>query len=71
MASSNFDGSVLAQRTFTSSELLDASFNISMVAQRQGPGPQVLVQHYSKSRPSADRPAAEHMGRVVHGKRSD
>ena len=67
----NFDGSVLALRKFTSSELLDAGFNISMVAQRQGHGPQVLVQHYSKSRRSADRRAAEHLGRVVHGKRSD
>jgi integrase len=63
----NFDGSVLALRKFTSSELLDAGFNISMVAQRQGHGPQVLVQHYSKSRRSADRKAAEHLGRVVHG----
>ena len=63
----NFDGSVLALRKFTSSELLDAGFNISMVAQRQGHGPQVLVQHYSKSRRSADRRAAEHLGRVVHG----
>lgn len=62
-----FDGSVLALRKFTSSELLDAGFNISMVAQRQGHGPQVLVQHYSKSRRSADRRAAEHLGRVIHG----
>jgi integrase len=63
----SFDGSVLALRKFTSSELLDAGFNISMVAQRQGHGPQVLVQHYSKSRRSADRRAAEHLGRVIHG----
>ncbi len=35
-------------RTFTSSELLDAGFNISVVAQRQGHGPLVL-------RGSADR----------------
>ena len=62
----NFDGSVLALRKFTSSELLDAGFNISVVAQRQGHGPQVLVDHYSKSRRSADRRAAEHLGRVVH-----
>jgi len=62
-----FDGSVLALRKFTSSELLDAGFNISMVAQRQGHGPQVLVQHYAKSRRSADRRAAEHLGRVIHG----
>ncbi|HSH58718.1 MAG TPA: tyrosine-type recombinase/integrase [Acidimicrobiales bacterium] len=63
----NFDGSILALRKFTSSELLDAGFNISMVAQRQGHGPQVLMKHYSKSRRSADRKAAEHLGRVVHG----
>jgi hypothetical protein len=61
-----FDGSILALRKFTSSELLDAGFNISMVAQRQGHGPQVLVKHYAKSRRSADRKAAEHLGHVVH-----
>jgi integrase len=61
-----FDGSILALRKFTSSELLDAGFNISMVAQRQGHGPQVLVKHYAKARRSADRKAAEHLGRVIH-----
>ena len=64
----NFDGSILALRKFTSSELLDAGFNVSMVAQRQGHGPQVLTRHYSKSRASSDRRAADHLGRVVHGK---
>jgi len=64
----NFDGSILALRKFTSSELLDAGFNLSMVAQRQGHGPAVLTKHYAKSRPSADREAAEHLGRVVHGR---
>ncbi len=59
-----FDGSILALRKFTSSELLDAGFNISMVAQRQGHGAQVLVKHYAKSRRSADRKAAEHLGKV-------
>jgi integrase len=63
-----FDGSILALRKFTSSELLDAGFNISMVAQRQGHGPQVLAKHYAKSRRSADRKAAEHLGRVIHGR---
>lgn len=63
-----FDGSIIALRKFTSSELLDAGFNISMVAQRQGHGPQVLTRHYSKSRASADKKAAEHLGRVVHGR---
>jgi integrase len=63
-----FDGSIIALRKFTSSELLDAGFNISMVAQRQGHGPQVLTCHYSKSRASADKKAADHLGRVVHGR---
>jgi hypothetical protein len=62
-----FDGSVVALRKFTSSELLDAGFNISAVAHRQGHGPQVLVKHYAKPRRSADRRAADHLGRVVHG----
>lgn len=66
-AALSFDGSILALRKFTSSELLDAGFNISMVAQRQGHGPQVLMKHYAKSRRSSDRKAAEHLGRVVHG----
>jgi integrase len=64
-----FDGSILALRKFTSSELLDAGFNISAVAKRQGHGPQVLVKHYAKGRRTADRKAAEHLGRVVHGRR--
>jgi hypothetical protein len=63
----DFDGSILALRKFTSSELLDAGFNVSMVAQRQGHGPQVLTRNYSKSRASSDKRAAEHLGRVVHG----
>jgi integrase len=64
-----FDGSIIALRKFASSELLDAGFNVSAVAQRQGHGPQVLVKHYAKSRPSADRKAAEHLGQVVHRRR--
>jgi integrase len=63
----DFDGSILALRKFTSSELLDAGFNVSMVAQRQGHGPQVLTRHYAKSRASSDKRAAEHLGRVIHG----
>lgn len=62
-----FDGSIVALRKFTSSELLDAGFNLSLVAQRQGHGPQVLVKHYARGRPSADRKAADHLGQVVHG----
>ncbi len=65
----HFDGSILALRKFTSSELLDAGFNISMVAQRQGHGPQVLARHYSKARASSDRKAADHLGRVVHSEK--
>lgn len=57
---------MIALRKFTSSELLDAGFNISVVAQRQGHGPQVLTKHYSRSRRSADRRAAEHLGAIVH-----
>jgi integrase len=64
----DFDGSILALRKFTSSELLDAGFNIGMVAHRQGHGPQVLAKHYAKSRRSSDRLAAEHLGSVVHRK---
>jgi integrase len=64
----DFDGSILGLRKFTSSELLDAGFNISVVAERQGHGPQVLTRHYSKSRASSDQRAAEHLGRVVHGR---
>ena len=63
-----FDGSIIALRKFTSSELLDAGFNVSMIAQRQGHGPGVLTRHYSKSRASADKQAADHLGRVVHGR---
>jgi integrase len=58
-------------RKFTSSELLDAGFNISVAAQRQGHGPLVLAKHYSKARQSAQRKAAEHLGHVVHGGRED
>lgn len=67
LTTERFDASIVALRKFTSSELLDAGFNISMVAQRQGHGPQVLMKHYAKSRRSADRKAAEHLGSVVHG----
>ncbi|MGB9112325.1 MAG: tyrosine-type recombinase/integrase [Acidimicrobiales bacterium] len=54
-------------RKFTSSELLDAGFNISVVAQRQGHTPEVVAKHYAKARMSARRQAAEHLGQVVHG----
>jgi integrase len=64
---SSFNLSFNGFRKFTSSELLDAGFNISVVAQRQGHGPLVLAKHYSKARMSARREAADHLGRVVHG----
>ncbi len=66
---SNFNLSFNGLRKFTSSELLDAGFNVSVVAQRQGHGPLVLAKHYSKARESAQREAAEHLGKVVHGKK--
>jgi hypothetical protein len=62
-----FDGSIVALRRFTSSQLLDAGFNITTVAQRQGDGAQVLVNHYARSLPAADEKAADHLGRIVHG----
>jgi integrase len=67
----NFNLSFNGFRKFTSSELLDAGFNISVVAQRQGHGPQVLAKHYSKARMSARRKAADHLGRVVYGPEGD
>lgn len=63
----DFNLSFNGLRKFTSSELLDAGFNLSVVAQRPGHGPEVLAKHYSKARLSARRKAAEHLGRVVHG----
>ena len=36
LENSRFDGSIIALRKFTSTELLHSGFNISMVAQRQG-----------------------------------
>lgn len=63
----DFNLSFNGLRKFTSSELLDAGFNISVVAQRQGHGTQVLAKHYSKARESAQRKAAEYLGQVVHG----
>lgn len=66
----NFNLSFNGLRKFTSSELLDAGFNISVVAQRQGHGPGVLAKHYSKARRSAQRKAADHIGKVVHGRQT-
>jgi integrase len=66
----NFNLSFNGFRKFTSSELLDAGFNISVVAQRQGHGPGILAKHYSKARRSAQRKAADHLGKVVHNQRT-
>lgn len=66
----HFDASILALRKFTSSELLDAGFNISLVADRQGHGPGVLMKHYARGRGRAKKEAAAHLGRVVHGRAS-
>lgn len=63
-----FDGSIVALRKFTSSELLDARFHITMVAQRHDHGPQVLVKHYAKGRRSTHREAAEPLGQVLRGR---
>ncbi len=63
----DFNLSFNGLRKFTSSELLDAGFNINVVAQRQGQGAEVLIKHYGKARGSARRRAAEHLGGVVHG----
>ncbi len=65
-----FDATILALRKFTSTELMDAGFNPSLVSGRQGHTVQVMLQHYSKARRSADRAAAEHLGRRVHGERA-
>lgn len=63
----SFDATILALRKFTSTELMDAGFNPSLVSGRQGHTVQVMLQHYSKARRSADRAAADHLGRRVHG----
>ncbi|MDQ3979957.1 MAG: tyrosine-type recombinase/integrase [Actinomycetota bacterium] len=67
LAEGSFDATILALRKFTSTELMDAGFNPSLVSGRQGHTVQVMLQHYSKARRSADRAAAEHLGRRVHG----
>ena len=70
LAGGRFDATILALRKFTSTELMDAGFNPSLVSGRQGHTVQVMLQHYSKARRSADRAAAEHLGRQVHGTRA-
>lgn len=65
----SFDATILALRKFTRTELMDAGFNPSLVSGRQGHTVLVMLQHYSKARRSADRAAAEHLGRRVHGTR--
>lgn len=67
IAAGDFDATILALRKWTSSELMDAGFNPSAVSGRQGHTVQVMLQHYSSRRRSADRAAAEHLGTRVHG----
>lgn len=66
-----FDGSIAAMRRFTSTELMDAGFDIKMLAQRQGHTPQVLNKHYNRPRRAADRKAADYIGRVIHSHGED
>ena len=50
----SFDATILALRKFTTTELLDAGFNPSMVSSRQGHTTQTMLAHYGKRRRSAD-----------------
>jgi integrase len=70
LGNADFDATILALRKFTSTELMDAGFNPSLVSGRQGHTVQVLLNHYSKARRSADKKAAAHLGRRVHGRTS-
>lgn len=63
----SFDATILALRKFTTTELLDAGFNPSMISSRQGHTTQTMLAHYGKRRRSADRSAAAHLGAGVHG----
>lgn len=67
LPASSFDATILALRKFTTTELLDAGFNPSMVSSRQGHTTQTMLAHYGKRRRSADRAAAEHLGARVLG----
>lgn len=51
----DFDATILALRKWTSTELMDAGFNPSTVSERQGHTVQVMLQHYSSRRRSADQ----------------
>jgi hypothetical protein len=46
---------------------MDAGFNPSAVSDRQGHTVQVMLHHDSSRRRSADRSAADHLGRQVDG----
>lgn len=63
----SFDSTILALRKFTTTELMDAGFNPSVVSGRQGHTVQVMLSHYSKRRRSADEAAAAHLGEKVFG----
>lgn len=62
-----FDGSAIALRKFTSTELLEAGFQVAAVAGRQGHSPQVLLKHYATTRNTTSRRAADRLGHLVHG----
>lgn len=62
----DFDANILALRKWTSTELMDAGFNPSAVSGRQGHTVQVMLNHYSQRRASADQAAAEHLGSRIY-----
>jgi len=65
-AARSFDGSLVALGRFASTRLLDAGFNVDVVARRSGRTTSAVVQGAPSGRMS-DRSAADHLGRVVHG----
>lgn len=62
LGAGDFDATILAMRKWTTTELMDAGFNPSAVSGRQGHTVQVMLEHYSSRRRSADQAAAEHLG---------
>ena len=66
LGTGDFDATILAMRKWTTTELMDAGFNPSAVSGRQGHTVQVMLEHYSSRRRSADQAAAEHLGSRVH-----
>ncbi|MGF1598310.1 MAG: tyrosine-type recombinase/integrase [Acidimicrobiales bacterium] len=62
----DFDATIQAMRKWTTTELMDAGFNPSAGSGRQGHTVQVMLEHYSSRRRSADQAAADHLGSRVH-----